>query len=242
MTRILVTRPAGQGTELVSLLTRGGVEAVEVPTVTIEPVAPDELRAALSRGADWLVITSVNGAAALDGAAIGDRTRVAAVGPATATALRARGVRVDHVPDRYLTAAIADGLGDVHGRRVLLARADSATPALRETLVARGAMVEEVVAYRTVEAPPGAREQLRSVLRRPLDGVAFTSGSTVRGFMRLLDDERREDARRLPAFCIGPVTAASARAAGLTVVATADEHTAAGLAAAIRRHFEVESR
>lgn len=237
MTRILLTRPAGQADGMAVLLAAAGIDAVAVPTVVIEPVEPDALRAALTDGPDWLVITSANGAAALSGAAIPDRTRVAAVGPATAAALRARGVRVDHVPDRYLTVAIADGLGDLGGRRVLLARAESATQELREALQTRGARVEEVVVYRTVEAPPNARAELRSALRQPLDGVTFTSGSTVRGFVGLLDDERREHARRLPAFCIGPVTAAVAEAAGLTVAGTADEHTATGLVAVIARYF-----
>jgi uroporphyrinogen-III synthase len=138
-----------------------------------------------------------------------------------------------------MTVAIAEGMGDLRGRRVLLARADSATRELRETLQMRGARVQEVVAYRTVEAPLFAREELRSALRQPLDGVAFTSGSTVRGFVRLVDDDRREAARRMPAFCIGPVTAAVAKAAGLNVAGTADEHTASGLVALIARHFEL---
>jgi uroporphyrinogen III methyltransferase / synthase len=238
MTSILVTRPAGQAAKLVGLLAAAGFEAIAVPTVAIEPVEPDALRSALARGPDWLVVTSANGAAVLGGAAIPDGTRVAAVGPATAVALSARGVRVDHVPDRYLTVAIAHGLGDLRGRHVLLARAASATRALREALHTRGATVEEVVAYRTVEAPSGARPQLRSALGRPLDGVAFTSGSTVRGFVRLLGGEGLESVRQLPAFCIGPVTAAVAGAAGLNVAGIADEHTASGLVTVIARHFE----
>jgi uroporphyrinogen-III synthase len=237
MTRILLTRPAAQAAEMVGLLAAVGIETVAVPTVVIEPVEPDAIRTALAGRPDWLVVTSANGAAALRDAAIPDRTRVAAVGPATAAALRARGVRVDHVPDRYLTVAIAEGMGDLQGRRVLLARADSATRDLRATLQTRGATVEEVVTYRTVEAPPSARDGLRSALGHPLDGVAFTSGSTVRGFVRLLDDDRREAGRRLPAFCIGPVTAAVAVAAGLNVAGIADEHTASGLVALIARHF-----
>jgi uroporphyrinogen-III synthase len=239
MTRILVTRPAGQAGELVALLAAAGIEAETVPTVAIETGARDALLRALEPGVDWLVITSANGAAALDEVQLPLGTRVAAVGPATAGALRARGVPVAHVPDRFLTAAIADGLGDLHGRRVVLARAQAAAPALREALLARGAAVEEVVTYRAIEGPPQSEDALRAAVRR-VDGVAFTSGSTVRGFVRLLAADGLQRASRLPAFCIGPVTAEVADAAGLTVAGIAREHTAVGLARVIVDHYRAQ--
>lgn len=245
--RVVVTRPVGQAVDLIALLAQRGIRATSVPTVTIEPEA-GSLDDALARldGADWLVITSPNGAnAVLERlAAVGRRlppeTRVAAVGPATAKALEAGGMRVDHVPDDYLTAAIAAGLGDVAGQRVVLVRAEAATPDLRRSLLARHALVEEAIAYRTVEGPTASREPLRDALRRDVDGVTFTSGSTVRGFIALLGLADRPRAEALPAFCIGPVTADEARRAGLRVVAVAGEHTAAGLADAIADYFTKE--
>jgi uroporphyrinogen III methyltransferase/synthase len=164
------------------------------------------------------------------------------VGPATAAALRAASIRVDHVPDDYLTVAIAPGLGNGKGRRVVLARADAATPGLRDALVAGGATVEEVVAYRTVEGPASSRDPLRAALQRDLDGIAFTSGSTVRGLLRLASGVDRARARALPAFCIGPVTADQARHSGFDIGATPIRHTAAGLADAIAAHFAQEDR
>ncbi|MEP6808575.1 MAG: uroporphyrinogen-III synthase, partial [Chloroflexota bacterium] len=162
MTTVLVTRPAAQAAELVALLAECGIDAVSVPTVETAPPArggplDDAIRSL--GGAAWLVITSVNGAAALVarlramGLSLPEGVGVAAVGPTTAAALRTGGLSVDHVPSRYLTVAIAEGLGEVAGRRVVLARADAATPDLRDALVRRGALVEEVVAYRTVEGP-----------------------------------------------------------------------------------------
>jgi uroporphyrinogen-III synthase len=247
---VLVTRPAAQAGELVSLLADRGIGAVSVPTVEIVAAprggALDQVLLALD-GAAWLVITSVNGAAAVAGrmAELGMRlptdVRVAAVGSATAAALDARGLRVDHVPARYLTVAIADGLGDVEGRRVVLARADAATPDLREALLRRGAAVEEVVAYCTVEGPAASRDRVRQALALPLDGVTFTSGSTVRGLRALLSAADALRATALPAFCIGPVTADVARRAGFSVPVVAAPHTAAALGAAIHRHLAGEA-
>ena len=248
--RILVTRPAVQDRELDQLLRRRGLSPICVPTVAIDArSAAPALEAALDalEGTDWLVVTSRNGAEAV-ARGLGGRadalppaTRVAAVGPATAAALRQAGLRVDHVPDDYLTVAIADGLGDVAGRRVLLARADAATPELRAALLARGATVEEVVAYRTILGPATSRDALHAALQRDLDGIAFTSSSTVRGLLRLAPSLDRRRARNLPAFCIGPVTAETARRDGFQVEAVAAPHTAAALADAIARHFGMEA-
>jgi uroporphyrinogen-III synthase len=179
---------------------------------------------------------------AISGRSIPEGTRVAAVGPATADALRAAGVSVDHVPSQYLTVQIASGLGDVEGRRIVLARADAATPDLRDALLSRGAVVEEVVAYRTLEGPAASRDPLRAALHDGLDGITFTSSSTVRGLLRLASAVDRGRARSSPAFCIGPVTAETARRAGFHVAAVAPEHTAESLADTIADHFDRGAR
>ncbi len=243
---ILVTRPAEQAGELRDHLLAYDVEPVVVPTVALDlETTKDELDQMLTRldGAEWLVVTSANGAAALssslarDGHRLPESVQVAAVGPATAAVLRASGVAVDHVPDEYLTVAIAAGLGDVRGKRVVLARADLATAELRDALVARGAVVEETVAYRTVEGPATSRDSLHAALQLDLDGIAFTSASTVRGLTRLTSPMDRARARAMPAFCIGPVTAAEAAKSGFHIAVVASPHTAAGLADAIGAHF-----
>lgn len=236
--RVLVTRPAEQARELVDLLAARGLAGVTVPAVAIrhEP-AGSPFDAALDGlyGAAWLVITSANGAVALGARlrAMPSGTRLAAVGPATAAALRNAGFNVDHVPDDYLTVAIADGVGDVRGRRVVLARADAATPDLAAALRARGALVDEVVAYRTLEGPPGGRAALAAALHDGLDAISLTSGSTARGLARLaaaLTADEARDLRRLPAFVIGPVTALAAQHAGFAPSAVAHVHTAQALA------------
>jgi uroporphyrinogen III methyltransferase/synthase len=249
MDPVLVTRPSEQAADLCRELEAFAIPSVAVPTVEIDRSSTAEnLDRMIEDGladAAWLVITSPNGAAALAARlAVGDRrlppsTRLAAVGPATADALRAVGIVVHHVPDEYLTAAIADGLGDVEGQRVVLARADAATPQLRDALLAGGAHVTEVVAYRTVVGPPDSRDALNVVLHRDLAGVAFTSSSTVRGLLRLASHTGRQRARALPAFCIGPVTADTARHSGFDVEVVAAEHTSAGLATAIANHLHL---
>jgi uroporphyrinogen III methyltransferase/synthase len=247
MTRLLVTRPDGRASGLTRLLRDAGFEVVLLPAVAIEPPGDEDIaRVRVAIGdADWVVITSAHGAPTLAAALAGDAlpagARVAAVGPATAEALERVGLPPDAMPSRYRTVAIADALGDVRGKRVVLARADAATADLRETLIARGARVQEVTAYRTVEAPAPSRERVRNAIAGGIDGILFTSGSTVRGLVRLVPPELRARVTAVPAFCIGPVTAEVARKAGFAVAATADEHTAAGLARTTIHHFHEEA-
>ena len=59
------------------------------------------------------------------------------------------------VPAEYVAEAIVEGIGDVTGQRILLPRADIARKALAEGLRAKGALVDEVVAYHTVRGRPG---------------------------------------------------------------------------------------
>ena len=249
MTRLLVTRPAHQAGALVAELADRGIDAVAVPAVALLPRRDagdlDQILGSLG-GNSWLVVTSVNGAEVVlerlghRADALPAGTRLAAVGPATAAALRAGGLRVDHVPDEYRTLAIADGLGDLDGVRVALARADAATPELADALRARGARVDEVVAYRILEGPPASRAPLAAAMQSGIDGVTFTSGSTVRGLLKLAHATGHERITSLPAYCIGPVTAQVAAAAGFEVPVVAAEHTITALVAAIAQHLAEE--
>ncbi|MBV9028119.1 MAG: uroporphyrinogen-III synthase, partial [Candidatus Eremiobacteraeota bacterium] len=67
----------------------------------------------------------------------------------------------------------------------------------------------------------------------------FTSASTVRGFATLLGGEEgaATGARGKCIACIGPVTAAAARDAGLPPHVIAQQYTTAGLLTALETHF-----
>jgi uroporphyrinogen III methyltransferase / synthase len=257
---VLVPRARDQASDFSALLRSRGAEPLEVPTIEIRPVATtgelDRAVEDLAAGQfDWVVLTSVNGVAALRAraeasgrgpAALG-AARVAAVGPATEAALRAWGVTPDLVPEVATTAALGESFPRFSGGpprrspgpprstprssgRVLLARADLANPELAVVLRAKGWEATEVVAYHTV--PVG---RLDPAARRRLDGgevdwVAFTASSTVEGFLRGYGGPPPPGVR---VAAIGPVTADTARSAGIPVATTATEHTIGGLVEAI---------
>lgn len=224
--RVVVTRPRGTGRRLVSELERLGADVTEVPLVEIVPAEDEALDDALRRGADWVVVTSANAVrAAGDRLRRVERARFAAVGPATADALRELGIEPDLVPERFAADALVEAIGDVAGLRVLLPQADIAGPELAEALRARGAAVEVVVAYRTVAVTPG-EEGLAAL--RAADAVLLASGSAARSLAALgLPLEQTQ------LVCIGPATAEEAAASGLTVGSVADEATGAGMIRAL---------
>ncbi|MDR7417987.1 MAG: uroporphyrinogen-III synthase [Armatimonadota bacterium] len=244
----MVTRPRTQSQPLVERLQALGATAVAVPTIRIVPPRPG---GALDRALghlheyDWVVVTSANGARAcltraraLGVSLSAARPQWAAIGPATAAALRSAGVTVAVTPPRYLTEAIVAALPDVHGVRVLLPRTDAAPPGLAQALRERGAQVDEVTAYRTILAPASSRERVRQlVARRAVDTIIFTSASTVHGLVRLLD-ERRDALQGMTLACIGPVTAAAVAEHGLHPSVVAAEHTTDGVIAALIAHHE----
>jgi len=230
MIAILVTRPDGESDPLVHALRRRGYRVHAVPMVQTEPV---EFNAGPLADCDWIVLTSARGVKAL--AALPSGPRFAAVGPETARALRARGVDPSHVPGRADGADLGDTLPDVQGKRIALVRASAAGEDLPDRLRRRGATVEEVTAYRTVEGPAGSAEKLRAALADPdLRAVVFASGSAVRGFLEL------GGTAQMPAITIGPRTTNSARSRGFVVLSEADAPSVSGLADAVVHALPME--
>ena len=238
--RVLVTRAAGQAGELMSRLELAGLDPFLVPAIAIELEPPGgELDvAARSLGTyAWAVVTSANGARAIVRAASRSesdlrRTSWAAIGQATRHVLEAEGIEVELQPTRASGRAIAAQVPFEAGDRVLVVRGDLAEEDAAIVLRARGAEVDDVVAYRTTEAPEASRPMLsRALAAGSFAAVLFSSGSTVRGLVALAGAESLEISS-IPAVCIGPETATAAMEAGFRVLAVSPTPDAAALATA----------
>jgi hydroxymethylbilane synthase len=238
--RVLVTRAADQAGELVSALRKAGLDPIPVPAIAIEfDLANRELDSAarVLHTYAWVVITSANGARAILKAAERvftplETSRFAALGSVTRNILEREGIVVDFQPSRSGTIAMAAELPVGPGEEVLIVRGDLADEELALALRARGAEVDDVIAYRTREAPEASRGLLRrAVSNGRVAAAVFTSGSTVRGLL-VLGRAESIDVRSFPAACIGPETADEARAAGFQILTVAPTPDAAALAAA----------
>jgi uroporphyrinogen-III synthase len=261
MKRILITRPRAQADEFSERLRWAGFEPIFFPVIEIQPI---ENNVALERALEklncyeWVVFTSVNAVEVvfdviarsreaatkqspveewrLLRSARSDITRrVAAIGPKTAEALKARGITPDFVPDEYVAEAILPGLGDLQGRWVLLPRAEIARKALPEAIVNAGGIAHEIAVYRTlpVQPEPGGL----AALKAGVDVVTLTSPSTVQNFIAIAR-QNGLDPLNLPNdplfACIGPITERAARDESLTRLVAAKEYTTDGLIETIR--------
>ncbi|MDH2910078.1 MAG: uroporphyrinogen-III C-methyltransferase [Candidatus Eremiobacteraeota bacterium] len=231
--RLLLTRPAEQGEEFAARALARGIEPILAPTIEIEP--PDDPTAANDaveslESYAWVLFTSRNGidacfarlhALGRDARAFG-HARVAAIGAKSAQRLAEYGVRADLVPKRYVAEELAIEL--LHrarpASRILLYRAQEGRDVLPTLLAAEGLQVDDVAAYRTRFArdPQFAEKAARAEL------VAFTSASTVRGYVEQFSDATAalESARGKSIGAIGPIAAEAARALGFHVDLVAD--------------------
>lgn len=224
--RVLVPRGGPWGRAVASRLVEHGAIPVIAPLIEFAPTEDAEgLRAGLGRLAagdfDWLVVTSATTVGLLDGVAIPATTRVAAVGSATAAALAEAGLRVDFVPsvDFSADSLVSEWPGGA-GSQIFLPQSAIAEPTAAEGLRAAGNRVETVAAYRTIGAlvAPEVVAEVRSGGTR---AILVTSGSVAREVAAQLAPIPLETL----IACIGPRTAAEARAAGLRVDAVADQQS-----------------
>jgi uroporphyrinogen-III synthase len=238
-----VTRAQLPSSVLAEQLTTAGAEVIELPATRIEPLDPGRARGAIAHldAYDWIVFTSQNGVDSfwrvlreqgLDARAMAG-LRVAAVGPATTSALAMHGLVPDLVPERFVAEGVLETMRtreDVRGTRVLYAGAEGARDVLPNGLRALGATVDVVPLYRSVPDPSSV-DAMRDFVRRANESslAAFTSASAVRAFADAVGD----GAGKFPAASIGPATTAAAREAGLDVPVEAEESTIPGLVAAI---------
>ena len=247
--RIVITRPATQAQSLIDNLLSFEAVPILFPTIQIAPIQHNPaLDLALNHLShyDWVVFTSANGVRVVVDrlaslgmeATVLNAASIAAIGPATATALQDQAVRVDLQPVEYVAEAIFDELqrrGTVTNNRFLLLRADIARATLREQLIAAGAAVEELPVYYTVCGLPDPAAFVE--LRHGVDMITFTSSSTVRCFFELLPDAL-EIAAQARIACIGPITAQTARDYGLNVALVAESYTVEGLMTALLQPLE----
>ncbi|MBM4274287.1 MAG: uroporphyrinogen-III C-methyltransferase [Deltaproteobacteria bacterium] len=248
---VVVTRSREQASRLVALLAAAGARCLEIPTLEIGP--PDDyasLDKALFQIKDfhWIVFTSANGVSAFmerlfgqgkDVRALGG-ARLAAIGPATAEALKLYGLIPDVVPQSFVAEDLAAALAPhiFPGTRVLLARAQVAREVLPETLEKLGARVEVAPVYKARPPASLAPEAETAIREGRIDVLTFTSSATVHNFAVLLGKERFQAlAEKAIVAAIGPITAATLKEYGLTPQIQPDSYTIPALAAAVIDYF-----
>jgi uroporphyrinogen III methyltransferase/synthase len=245
---VVITRPEAQSAGFADLLSEAGAGVISFPVIKI--VSPedfgrlDEAIRHIERY-NWIIFTSVNGVASFFDRLfhLGKDARnlagvgICAIGPVTSRAVERHGIRVDLVPESYVSESVVAAFATVgvEGKRVLLPRAEVARDLLPESLTRMGARCDVITAYRTV--PSGlTEEEFKTIAQmNKIDIITFTSPSTVNNFIGIVGKNNiPEDAL---IACIGPVTKRAAEKAGLAVHIEAESYTVEGMVQAMINYY-----
>jgi uroporphyrinogen III methyltransferase/synthase len=244
---VVVTRTREQASDLIQRLDRLGAECLEFPTIRLAPPSTwDELDGAIRevQSYQWIIFTSPNGVRSfLSRLEFLERDlrclngiRLAAIGPATAAALREWHLLPDLIPEKFQAEYLLDALAgpELNGQRILIPRAEEAREVLPEGLRRLGAEVRVAPAYRTVPEESEKTLLLERLRDGSVDCLTFTSSSTVVHFLALFDAaEIRGLLQTVTVACIGPITAQTARDQGLSVQVLPTDYTIPGLVEAL---------
>ena len=245
-----VTRARKQASTLVQQLESLGASVIELPTIRIEARGEEELQETLRSLNKYTHIgfTSQNGVdyffqglarKSLDTRALA-QLKVVAVGSATREALIAKGIYPDFMPKTYTAKDMAQTLIPVlkSTDHLLLVRGMGADESILDQLKSQCA-ISDLKIYEAVgeSISPG---QYKALVKRPLDGITFTSGSTVKYFIAAVGEENAKNLlQSTKAYAIGPTTEGvfKAHAAELHlerfILKVAKKHTIEGIITAI---------
>jgi uroporphyrinogen III methyltransferase/synthase len=249
--RVLVTRTLEQAGSFVGLLESKGAEPIQMPTIKI--TAPPDVKpldAAIRRIGkyDWLIFTSVNGVKRFferlkeNGLDVRELkgVNICAIGPMTRKAVEEENIRVDLMPGEYRAEAVIEAIGRraIKGKRFLLPRAMKAREILPEEIKRLGGRIDVVTVYRTVTPRADAAPIIKRFKERRVDVVTFTSSSTVDNFVKIVGGKNLAPLLHgVRVACIGPITADTARAHGMSVDIMPRDYTVAGLTEEMERYF-----
>ncbi|WP_062132961.1 uroporphyrinogen-III synthase [Demequina aestuarii] len=228
---------------LAQRLAQAGAVVEEAEFIAIAPAedqdALEEATLAWCSGDyDWLAVTSrnalreMNRIASTRGMSLSaplPEAKVATVGEATRTVCESLGLDVALVPSgRQNARGIVEEFPEGPGR-VLAPLGNLAAPVLPRGLERKGWQVHGVEAYRTIDGPGVGRATREELEAGEFDAVLLTSGSVAERFAATVPDLPEHTM----VVAIGDMTAASARAAGLTVSAVATAPSYDGIVAGL---------
>ena len=195
---VLVTRPKHQATSLVDAITQKGGVAIELPVMEViaHDAATIEHDVASLLEPDIAIFVSAN--AVRLGLAHAGAAKIAAIGPATAIAVRRHGREVDiQSVDGFDSEHLlnAEELQDVHGKVIRIVRGNVGRELLAKTLRSRGAIVEYLAIYRR-QLPEYSSEELLEITEQwqagMVDVVTIMSVESLQNLLKILPRECQE--------------------------------------------------
>ena len=227
---IAITRSKDDASEFISLAEENKATPIALPTIELvskgEKIVDEFLEFVTKYNPDYSVFMSSKAVKLLFDTAknVGKleklqlavaNTIVMSVGPKTTIALESEGIKVNHQPTTYSSVGVGEEFTRIHavGKKVIVPRSSASTPFLKELLNKIGIDVLEihlydVCAFRDTAQWNGFRELFS---QNKVDGIVFTSASSVRGFFEIMSKDYEMDVlldnlEKLSVVSIGPFT------------------------------------
>jgi uroporphyrinogen-III synthase len=228
---IAITRSKDDATEFIELARKNNAKPIPLPTIelvskgkkivdefleSIEKYNPD-YSVFMSSKAVKLLFDTARQVGKLDTLQLAvANTMVMSVGPKTTIALENEGIKVNYQPTTFSSVGVGEEFTKIHavGKKVIVPRSGASTPFLKELLNKIGIDVLEIHLYDVCAFRDTTQwNEFRDLFSQgKIDGVIFTSASSVRGFFEIMTKDYEEEKllhqlAKLPVVAIGPFTA-----------------------------------
>ncbi len=242
--RIGITRPAGQSEKFSQKLSNLGAKTILMPTIkTVDTIDTPQVKKSLKKLDAYhaVLFFSVNGVESFF-RALNNKNKnpdllqgkvIAAIGPATADALKKHGIQVDVEAETFIAESLLEAFlafTDVAAKDILLVRSDIGRNIVADCLKLAGATVNDVSFYST--RPKMLDPSITKLIHNGgIDIITFTSSSTVNGFFKSVKTGELQDTVTFAS--IGPQTSKTIRKYGMSPAIKAAEYSTDGLVQAI---------
>lgn len=227
---IAITRSKDDSSEFIDLVTRYNARPLSLPTIELvskgEKIVDEFLDSIKQYNPDYSVFMSSKAVTLLFDTAkkvskfeklqlAVANTMVMAVGPKTKTALENQGIKVAFTPNIYSSVGVGELFTKLHavGKKVIVPRSGASTPFLKELLEKIGIDVKEIHLYDVCAFRDTTQwNEFRELFsKNKIDGIVFTSASSVRAFFEIMSKDYDENSllhnlEKLPVVAIGPFT------------------------------------
>lgn len=257
---VAITRSKEDSVEFTNLISNAKAKAISLPTIELvskgNGMVDEFLNAIKKDDPDYSVFMSSKAVKLLFDTAkkvskyeklqlAVANTTVIAVGPKTKAALESQGIRVAHVPERFSSVGVGEVFTflNAEGKKVIVPRSGASTPFLAQLLEKIGLKVREIYLYdvKSSNALSYWTEFKTLFSQNKVDGIIFTSASSVRAFFDIMladmDEKTLKDhLKKTVSLAIGPFTADELKKFGVKPL-IADIHTVQGAVDAMKSCF-----
>ena len=248
---IAITRSKDDSQEFIDLITKERGNVLPLPTIELvskgEKIVDEFLSALADEDPDYSVFMSSKAVSLLFETAkkVGKfeelqlaiaNTIVLAVGPKTKDALEKENVKVAYMPQRYSSVGIGEIFTKLNavGKKAIVPRSGASTPFLKDLLEKIGLHITELYLYDVCAFRDTSQwNEFRDMFSQDkVDGIIFTSASSVRAFFEIMTKDHDENQlvdmlHKTMVVSIGPFTADELKKFSVKN-AVADVHTIPG--------------